>query len=242
MSDAESELDTRWLLARSRGEPEPEIPAERAEQYRQLEALFVELPRLPARPVARPGWKERAREALQATTSARQDEAPAPVAANQPSGTVRDMRSRRRLRWSAAFGVALTAAAVLIIIRAVRPGELPHASLAITVEAGQDNRGGEPAVGDAVVVRARGVGELRIYDGNGVEQARCGNAGPPCKIERRQEVDTLVLTMSVNKPGILRVVRFSAPLTGASSGMDGDVAAAVRAGIDVAVQDPLRFR
>ncbi len=246
MSDGERERDAAWLLARERGEPGPEVSEARAERYAQLEALVTDLPAMPDAFIPRPGWQQRAIAAINA--AAQGDPAGRSPAAMVEAVTRPPHARTKRPRWVIPAAVAAMAAALAIVV--ITRGwphnpKRPHLPLvAITVEAGGSNRSAQPNVGDTLVVRtlASGGGELRVYDEAGTEQARCGGPGPGCRTEQSRDGITLVLTMPVRKPDSFRVVLLSSALAGPSAGLDADVAAAVRAGITVSTQDPIRFR
>jgi hypothetical protein len=246
MSDGERERDAAWLLARERGEPGPEMSEERAERYAQLEALVADLPTMPAMVVPLPGWRQRAVAAINA--AAQNDPGGSPTVATIEAAVSPARARTKRPRWvTPAAAAAMAAVLAIVVITRGWPREPDRPRLplvAITVEAGGSNRSAQPNVGDTLVVRtlAPGGGELRVYDEAGTEQARCGEPGPGCRTEQSRDGITLVLTMPVRKPDSFRVVLLSSSLAGPSAGLDADVAAAVRAGITVSTQNPIRFR
>lgn len=245
MSDGERDRDVAWLLARERSEPGPAMSDERAGRYARLETLVTDLPAMPATVAPRPDWRQRALAVIDAAAQADPTSGP-PSAAVEPAETPPRARTRRS-RWAIPAMVTAVAAVLAIVVIArgwPRASDQPRTPLiAIAVEAGGSTRSGQPSAGDTLVVRALAPGgELRVYDDAGNEQARCGVAGSGCRTEQSKDGITLVLAMPVQKPGSFRVVLFSSSLAGPSAGLDADVVAAVRAGLTVSPQDPIRFR
>ncbi len=240
MSDRDDTEAIAWLLARERRQAEPALSAGEQARYTQIGALIAALPDTPIEPP--PGWQQRMLAALEAAAP--------PGAAHAAAPAVSEPPRRRRRRWAIPAAIA-AAAAVLAIAVVVREPPRPEGpSIALVVEPGGSNRGAQPGVGDTLVVRAtlRGDGELRIYDEGGGEQARCAAPGPGCRIARERGQTTLVLRFSVRSASTLRAVLFSPALPSRGdawqqrSGMDVDVADAVRANVTVTTREPVRFR
>jgi hypothetical protein len=76
-----------------------------------------------------------------------------------------------------------------------------------------------------------GPGELRAYDAEDRELARCTATGPGCTVDRTGRRTELRLELSLRVPGRLHIVLFSAPLPGPSAGRAHDLEAADHAGI-----------
>jgi len=87
-----------------------------------------------------------------------------------------------------------------------------------------------------------GDGELRVYDDDGVEQARCTVAAPRCTVDRAGTHTRLRLAMPLHLIATLHVVLFYPPLLGPSHGRGSDVEAASHAGIAVKDYDPVHVR
>ena len=222
-----------------------------AERDVRLEALLADLPVVPTTRAPRSGWQQRAAAALDAAAQAERPEATGAeraVHGGSPGASAdrakRPIRSRRRVI-AAGSAIAVGLAVVIIAQRwtseAVRPGE---PVIALAVESGGTSRSKQPSLGDTLVVRVRApsAGEVRLYDSDGREQARCGGAGPGCRAESSHDEITQVLAMPVHAPGSYRVVWFASAIPGPSVGHDGDIAAAVGAGITVRTQDSPLFR
>lgn len=248
VNDRDDPEHVAWLLARERGQPEPALSAPDRARYTRLAALIADLPDTPIEPPE--GWQQRMLAALEAAAEPGAAHAAAPAVSGPP-------RSERR-RWGIAAAIAAAAAAIAIAVFLREPPSLEGPRIALVVEPGGANRGAQPGVGDTLVVRAtlHGDGELRIYDEGGSEQARCAAPGPDCRIERERGQTTLVLRFPVRRPSTLRAVLFSPALQpthniddaryarapSPRSGMDFDVAAAVRANVTVTTREPVRFR
>jgi hypothetical protein len=134
--------------------------------------------------------------------------------------------------------LAVTAtAAIKHFVR--RPSEPVFAAVAFDIERAAARGSGTSVVGEPIAIRAvvDAPGELRVYDDAGAEQARCAVAGPDCRIDRVGSRTTLRLTMKIGGPGDLHAVLFSAPVAGSAGGIDVDVEAALKAGVEVATRD-----
>jgi hypothetical protein len=204
--------DTDWLLAKGRGQAGDHPHAAR---YAELEQLITDLPPTPGSARLPQGWERGVLDAIDAT------------AATIPR--------RRTPRW-AVVGAALAAAAIVAIaISLLWPrGDAPVLALSYTLVAA-DPAHPTRGVGDLLVVRGRnpGPGELRIYNGAGVEQARCAAPSNSCELTRTAVDTVLQLSLRLRAPGVLLVVLYSSPLGGPARGRDADLDAATQAGIDV---------
>jgi hypothetical protein len=151
-------------------------------------------------------------------------------------------RARRRHLGVASAAVAATAALVVLVVSREASHDERGPSLALELVPGaRSHRGSDPSVGDTLIVRGvvDGPGELRVYDDNGVEQARCAAAAPDCALDRDGRRTTLRLTLRLRVPGELRPVLFTTPLVGQAGGRDADLDAATRAGIAFLAHDPV---
>jgi hypothetical protein len=237
VSDSDETEDVDWFFARERGQSGPSLSAARVSRYAQLEELMADLPETPVAPPE--GWEQRMLAALEAAAA----EPGATHATTAASLTSEPPRPSHR-RWLIPAVVAAAAAALAIVFMLPEPASPEGPQIAVVVKPAGSNLGAQPGVGDTLVVHAtiHGEGELRIYDEAGGEQARCNAASSDCRIERVGGQITLVLSFPVRGPGALRAVLFSPALGTPPSGMDADVAAAVRANVTVTTHEPVRFR
>lgn len=142
--------DQAWQEARERGEL-PTLEGKRAAAYEQLRELIRQLPDEASRRV----WKEKLADAIKADAAARDEHAAR-------------VRRRGRLRWLAASGAGLAAAAaVLLWMRRPQP-LLPSDEITVEIERARPAAAGDAttaAVGDTLLlaVRDRGATELRVY-------------------------------------------------------------------------------
>jgi hypothetical protein len=231
--------DVAWLLARAKGQPGPSISATSAARYEKLEALLADLPAGPAGAAPREGWQDRVLAAI--------DDEEAGRAASVPGGASKLAR-RRRTRWLMLIGVIAVVSTAAVggaqWLRADAQGVLATAPvLDIHIEAAGSNLAAmAPAmVGDAMVVRGviDGAGELRVYDDEGVELARCVAPAQECSVTRSGTRTTLQLTMVLRARGSFRALLFAPPLTGPSGGLDVDLRGAGAANLEVVRGGPV---
>jgi len=235
--------DAEWLLARERGVPGPNVSETTAARYERLQGLIQELPETPGDVAPRAGWQQAVFAAIDAEGDVAVAARPTPDVEPHPRLT----RRATLLRWVALAAIAPLAAIAAILFLRPPPGPDPVAFATLGVEVvhgGDAHRSDDPSVGDRMIVRGAvlGAGELRVYDEDGAERARCSVPAADCVIERHESRTKLQLTMQLRAPGVLRPVLFAAPLTGPSAGLDGDVAAAGRVGISVITHEPIRVR
>lgn len=251
MTDQRREDDEAeaWLLAREGGVPGPSVPEATAARYQRLQALIEELPEMPGDVDADASWQQGVFAALDGDGSgARSADGPGGVViASPPTSQRRGSPGRRSLRWIAL--AAIVPVAVLIALYALRPPPRPDpvafATLSVDVVRGPEpHRSDDPSVGDQLIVRGvvEGAGELRIYDEDGRERARCTEPAVDCVVEHQARRTTLRLILPLRTRGALRPVLFAAPLGGPSAGMDADVSAAGRVGISVTTHAPVVVR
>jgi hypothetical protein len=234
VSESQREYDDiAWLLARANGQPGPSISETSAARYEKLEVLLSDLPATPAGATPREGWQDRVLAAI--------DEQEAGRAASAPGGAS-VLALRRRTHWLVPVGMLTVACAavtgVALWLRGGAPGPIATAPiLDVYVEAAGANLGAKaPAmVGDAMVVRGvvDGAGELRVYDDEGLELARCVAAAQECSVTRSGKRTTLQLTMTLRARGAFHPLLFAPPLAGPSAGLDVDLRAAGAASLDV---------
>lgn len=240
MSESQREDDdVAWLLARAKGQPGPSISETSAARYEKLEALLSDLPATPAGATPREGWQDRVLAAI--------DEEEAGRAASAAGGA-RVLGSRGRTHWHVPVGVLAVASAAVVgtalWLRQGAPGAIAMVPiLDVHVEAAGSNLGAKaPAmVGDAMVVRGivDGEGELRVYDDEGVELARCVTPAQECSVTREGTRTTFQLTMTLRVRGAFLPLLFAPPLAGPSAGLDLDLRAAGAANLDVIRGEPV---
>ncbi|HEY4242147.1 MAG TPA: hypothetical protein VGM88_20150 [Kofleriaceae bacterium] len=146
-----------------------------------VEQLLADLPALPAEisDADAVAWEARVLASIQA----RADEP-------EPSGTQMFLARRRWLVW---VGAAAMVAAVLLYLVLHHGGHAPVVAGGgsvglVAVRGPERHRTDNPAVGDTLLAEAIG-GELRLYDRDGVELARCAvGTEPHCTVigERRE--------------------------------------------------------
>jgi len=231
-ADREDEVDEAWLLARERGQHASTASSAIAVRYAEVEAAIAELPATPAGAEPPPDWQQRILAAIDAAEGA------TPATDGQPAvGAIAKRRPAAWRRWAGPAGAAAMAACLALVLYSSRAqDDARDGDIAFEVQpASGTNRGAEPSVGGALIVRGLvdGPGELRVYNAAGVEQARCAVTAPDCEIDRSGKHTGLRLTVPLRVSGPMRAVLFSSPLAGSSLGMARDVEAAERGGIRV---------
>lgn len=240
MSESQREDDdVAWLLARAQGQPGPSISENSAARYEKLEALLSDLPATPSGGTPRAGWQERVLAAID-------DEEASRAASAAGRATV---AGRRRTHWLVPVGMVAVAGAAAAVgtglwLREGAPGVIAIAPiLDVHIEAAGSNLGAKtPAmVGDAMVVRGvvDGAAELRVYDDEGVELARCVAPAQECSVTRSGTRTTFQLTMTLRVRGVFVPLLFAPPLAGPSAGLDLDLRAAGAASLDVIRGEPV---
>jgi hypothetical protein len=226
-SGGKEDDEDRWLQARERGEQGPVIAEATAATYAELHALMQDLPAVPVGAQLSPGWQDAVLDAIG------RGAVPAPV---EPVASIADAQAKRSRRKRVAIvfsGLALAAGvAVVLTVPRAPTSDLTVAGLSTD---GTTRGSGQLRAGDKAVVHGviEGRGELRVYDAEDVELARCTVTGAGCTVDRSGERTDLRLELPLNVIGPLRVVLLSAPLSGASGGRARDLEAARRAGIMV---------
>lgn len=227
-SRAHDDDDDRWLLARERGEPGPPIPAATAAKYARLQSLIEDLPAMPAGARPRPGWQQSVLDAIDRGEAGLTPQV-------QPIDSARRKRIGNKQRVAIVASSLAVAASVAIALKMVPP--VPTAELGVTALATGPTRGGADGLiaGGKAVVRGAidGPGELRVYDADDVELARCTVTGPDCTVVRSGKRTELRLEVPLRIAGPVHLVLLSAPLPGPSGGRAHDLEAANRAGITV---------
>jgi hypothetical protein len=183
--------DQAWQEARERGELPP-LEGKRAAAYEQLQELIRQLPDEASRRV----WKEKLAAAIKADAVARDEHAAL-------------LRRRGRLRWLAAAGAGLAAAAaVLLWMRRPLP-LLPSDEIVVELEratSGATARRGDvttAAVGDTLLltVHDRGTTELRVYRDDRELALRCPGAAGCARRGR-----LLFARLPITAPGLYRAL------------------------------------
>jgi hypothetical protein len=225
--------EDRWLLARERGEPGPAIADATAAKYTRLHSLIEDRPAVPAGFRPRSGWQQAVLDAID-----RGEAEPTPAHSGTLPAQSIDIASRQRTGnkrriVTVACGLAV-AASVTLALKMMRAE--PSAELSVIALATAQTTRGEPhelVAGGKAAVRGAidGPGELRVYDADDVELARCSVTGPDCTVERSGKRTELRLEVALRVAGPLHLVLFSAPIPGPSGGRAGDLEAANRAGI-----------
>jgi hypothetical protein len=228
-----------WLLAQERGEAGPAIPGATAARYARIGALITELPDAPPDLPARTAWTQRVLEVIDA---------------ERPTGNTAAATTRRR-RWPVAMAAAALLIAGILVMTARWSGrEDVNVTGALLVRVTVEPQGGKhrgsgtehgtsAAVGDRLLISgvAPQAAELRVYDGDGVEQARCASPSPTCSVENTGARTALRLIMVPRVRGQLQPVLFSPPGPATSESYDSDVAAAEAKGIQVIRHAPIQI-
>jgi hypothetical protein len=237
--ECEEDDDVAWLLARAKGQPGPSISETSAARYEKIEALIADLPVARAGAAPREGWQDRVLAAIDD-----EDAGSAPPATRGRHA----LATRGRARWLVPIAAIAVAAAAIIAgtlwFGGRAPGVIAMAPvLEVNVDAAGSNLGAmAPAmIGDALVVRgaADGAAELRVYDDDGVELARCATPAQGCRVTRSGTRTRLQLTMTLRARGAVRPLLFAPPLGGPSAGLDLDLQAAGKADLEVVRSGPV---
>jgi hypothetical protein len=255
MSDPDAnDRDSKWLLARERGEDIGHVPAAERAPYDQLGALI-------GRGVApSAGFRQRVLDAIDAAEAAEQAaKAGAEVVPLAPRLEQREQQQKQQKqqkqpppasrRWLA-IGGAMAAAAAAVVIFVKRPGRSAGPELAIESEVRHgattvraERASGEAILGDTLAVRAEASGpaEVRVYGGSGGRLlASCGDRGGlhGCQIEHDGERRRLSVEVPLEVPGRVRVVIFAgAGIPPSEGSIDQDLEAAERAHVERKLED-----
>jgi hypothetical protein len=139
---------------------------------------------------------------------------------------------------------AAAAAGTALWLREGAPGVIAIAPvLDVHIEAAGSNLDAKASamIGDTMVVRGivDGAAELRVYDDEGVELARCGAPAQECSVTRSGTRTTLQLSMTLRVRGGFVPLLLAPPLAGPSAGLDLDLRAAGAANLDVIRGQPV---
>jgi hypothetical protein len=208
--------DEEWLLARERGDDVSHVPAQTRARYAELEQLISALPGLSPGPA----WKRRVLDGL-----------------DGPPSRMPQVSPLRRRRWAVA-GALVAAAAVIVVILAIRGRRIEalRTDVVATAEiqrAGKPHRGTVASVGDTWVVQIDAVRpiELRVYGDAGELLASCPD-GPDCTVTPDGQRRRYVLRLTLASRGDVRAVVFVGTGMPAAQGLESDLAAAQRIGLD----------
>jgi len=209
--------DHDWLLARERGDDVSHVPAETRARYQELGYMIESLPdRSPSH-----GWKQRVMAAL-----------------DEPFARPSAVRSRKRaMAWGIAGAIAALAAAVVLVVLYKRTSHEPPfepIAMAEIRHGSHPHRSGDVGIGDILVVHvdANRPIELRVYGDTGEFLASCNDDGG-CDAVRNGDHRRYTLELVLRARGDVRAVLFtSAAGLSPPHGLDADLAAALRVGID----------
>jgi hypothetical protein len=219
----ERDEELAWLLAREQGEQRPPPTPELGARHDRLIALIEQLPIEPAPDLVR----ARTLQAIEAADAAE-------VAA----------RRRRKLAIGA-LGIAAAAAVLFLILRQPRRDQVVARLEAPTVQFRSPGhpRGSSRAVGDIATLRGvGGASELRLYLDDDRIVIRCPG-DPGCSVDTTGAVRAIVAEVTLALPGRYRsLILRGEPVPPPTGRLDDDVAAAIRAHVEVMAGPPFEVQ